>query len=169
MDLRAVLVDRVSLLRRHNQPSVVPVNCRFENGELLPPANTMDIDGVHVTCIDAENPGILYQLVNLIERCRSPLGYVYLLQQGLKDLLYISVCRLNPRMKTELVVGHPSGKLVVGAQYNGEGKLRKHTVYQTARTLIEEKVFWGVTVMARQELVYEICSRRGLLLYTCSW
>lgn len=96
MDLRAVLVDRASLLRRHNQPSVVQVNCRFENGKLLPPVNTMDIiDGVHITCIDAGNPGILYQLVNLVERCRSPLGYVYLLQQGLKDLLYIIVCRLN--------------------------------------------------------------------------
>lgn len=46
------------------------------------------------------------------------------------------------RMKIELVVGHPSGKLVVGAPYDGEGKLRKHTVYQTARTPIEEKVFW---------------------------
>lgn len=29
--------------------------------------------------------------------------------------------------------------------------------------------YFGGTAMARQELVYEICSRRGPLLYTCSW
>jgi 2-methylaconitate cis-trans-isomerase PrpF len=41
------------------------------------------------------------------------------------------------RVKTELVVGHPSGKLGVGAHYDGDGKLRKSTVYRTARRLME--------------------------------
>ncbi|OKL61694.1 hypothetical protein UA08_02396 [Talaromyces atroroseus] len=44
--------------------------------------------------------------------------------------------------KNELVVGHPSGKLVVGAHYNPEGELEKSTVYRTARRLMEGKVFW---------------------------
>jgi 2-methylaconitate cis-trans-isomerase PrpF len=44
--------------------------------------------------------------------------------------------------KNELVVGHPSGKLVVGAHYNNEGELEKSTVYRTARRLMEGKVFW---------------------------
>jgi hypothetical protein len=72
MDLRAVLDDQGTLLRRHIQPSVAQVNCQCENGKLLPTANTMDMnDGVQLTCIDAGNPCILYQLVNLIlvERC----------------------------------------------------------------------------------------------------
>jgi hypothetical protein len=44
-------------------------------------------------------------------------------------------------METELVVGHPSWKLVGRAQYDGEGKLRKPTVYRTARRLMEGRVF----------------------------
>lgn len=46
------------------------------------------------------------------------------------------------RVKSEIVVGHPSGKLVVGAQYDGEGRLQKSTVYRTARRLMEGRVFW---------------------------
>lgn len=49
---------------------------------------------------------------------------------------------VESRVKTELVVGHPSGKLVVGAQYDGEGKLRKPTVYRTARRMMEGRVVW---------------------------
>lgn len=48
----------------------------------------------------------------------------------------------DSRVKTEIVVGHPSGRLVVGAQYDSQGKLRKSTVYRTARRLMEGRVFW---------------------------
>ncbi|QGA17373.1 hypothetical protein EYB26_005044 [Talaromyces marneffei] len=45
-------------------------------------------------------------------------------------------------VKQELVIGHPSRTLVVGAFYDDEGKLRKSTVYGTARRLMEGRVFW---------------------------
>lgn len=44
--------------------------------------------------------------------------------------------------EAELTIGHPSGKLVVGATYNEDGTLEKSTVYRTARRLMEGKVFW---------------------------
>jgi 2-methylaconitate cis-trans-isomerase PrpF len=44
--------------------------------------------------------------------------------------------------KAELVIGHPSGKLVVGASYNEDGKLEKSTVFRTARRLMEGIVYW---------------------------
>lgn len=44
--------------------------------------------------------------------------------------------------KAELVIGHPSGKLVVGASYNESGKLEKSTVFRTARRLMEGRVYW---------------------------
>jgi 2-methylaconitate cis-trans-isomerase PrpF len=44
--------------------------------------------------------------------------------------------------KTEVVVGHPSGQLVVGAFYDAAGRLARGTVYRTARRLMEGVVFW---------------------------
>jgi 2-methylaconitate cis-trans-isomerase PrpF len=44
--------------------------------------------------------------------------------------------------KAEIVVGHPSGKLVVGASFDAHGKLEKSTVYRTARRLMDGQVFW---------------------------
>lgn len=44
--------------------------------------------------------------------------------------------------KSEVVVGHPSGRLVVGALYDAAGRLAKATVYRTARRLMEGVVFW---------------------------
>ncbi|KAH8703326.1 DUF453 domain protein [Talaromyces proteolyticus] len=44
--------------------------------------------------------------------------------------------------KTELVVGHPSGRLVVGAVYDAAGQLRSSTVFRTARRLMEGRVYW---------------------------
>ena len=42
----------------------------------------------------------------------------------------------------EVVIGHPSGKLVVGAKYSEKGSLESATVFRTARRLMEGKVFW---------------------------
>ncbi|KAJ9264723.1 PrpF protein [Paecilomyces variotii] len=45
--------------------------------------------------------------------------------------------------REELRIGHPSGKLVVGAKYSDDGKkLERATVFRTARRLMEGKVFW---------------------------
>lgn len=42
----------------------------------------------------------------------------------------------------EIVIGHPSGKLVVAAGYDKKGNLERATVYRTARRLMEGKVYW---------------------------
>lgn len=43
----------------------------------------------------------------------------------------------------EITIGHPSGKLVVGAKYEeGSGRLERVTVYRTARRLMEGVVYW---------------------------
>src|SRR5436190_4095783 len=44
--------------------------------------------------------------------------------------------------KEELTIGHPSGRLVVGAKFNNRGDVEKATVFRTARRLMEGKVFW---------------------------
>lgn len=44
--------------------------------------------------------------------------------------------------KTEVVVGHPSGQLVVGAFYDEAGKLVRATIFRTARRLMEGGIFW---------------------------
>lgn len=45
--------------------------------------------------------------------------------------------------REELRIGHPSGKLVVGAKYSDDGKkLERATVFRTARRLMEGRVFW---------------------------
>lgn len=44
--------------------------------------------------------------------------------------------------RDELTIGHPSGKLVVGAKYNDSGKLERATVFRTARRLMEGRVYW---------------------------
>lgn len=48
----------------------------------------------------------------------------------------------NSADSEELRIGHPSGKLVVGAKYNNDGKLERATVFRTARRLMEGKVYW---------------------------
>ncbi|KAK2755531.1 hypothetical protein FQN54_006471 [Arachnomyces sp. PD_36] len=40
------------------------------------------------------------------------------------------------------VIGHPSGKLVVEADVDGEHNVSRATVFRTARRLMEGKVFW---------------------------
>lgn len=42
----------------------------------------------------------------------------------------------------EVVIGHPSGRLVVGAKYDKWGVLERATVFRTARRLMEGRVFW---------------------------
>lgn len=44
--------------------------------------------------------------------------------------------------REEIGIGHPSGKLVVGAKYEGSGRLERVTVYRTARRLMEGVVYW---------------------------
>lgn len=39
-------------------------------------------------------------------------------------------------------IGHPSGRLDVGARYLGNGKLEKTTVFRTARRLMDGVVYW---------------------------
>ncbi|OJJ42917.1 hypothetical protein ASPZODRAFT_154897 [Penicilliopsis zonata CBS 506.65] len=48
--------------------------------------------------------------------------------------------RKEDTQDTDIVIGHPSGQLVVGAAYEG-GKLQRATVYRTARRLMEGRVF----------------------------
>lgn len=45
--------------------------------------------------------------------------------------------------REEIGIGHPSGRLVVGAKYEeGSGRLERVTVYRTARRLMEGVVYW---------------------------
>ena len=41
-----------------------------------------------------------------------------------------------------ITLGHPSGKIVVGAKFDGGGKLEHATVYRTARRIMEGVVYW---------------------------
>ncbi|KAF2757999.1 DUF453 domain protein [Pseudovirgaria hyperparasitica] len=41
-----------------------------------------------------------------------------------------------------ITVGHASGKLLVGAQFESDGRLACATVYRTARRIMEGRVFW---------------------------
>lgn len=40
------------------------------------------------------------------------------------------------------VIGHPSGKLVVDAEVDGENNVSRATVFRTARKLMDGKIFW---------------------------
>ena len=44
--------------------------------------------------------------------------------------------------EAQTTIGHPSGKVVVEAQFDDNSSLRSATVYRTARRLMEGKVFW---------------------------
>ncbi|EFW14419.1 hypothetical protein D8B26_008275 [Coccidioides posadasii str. Silveira] len=44
--------------------------------------------------------------------------------------------------KEELVIGHPSGKLVVGAKLDDNGEVERATVYRTARRLMDGIAYW---------------------------
>ncbi|OJJ36897.1 hypothetical protein ASPWEDRAFT_107002 [Aspergillus wentii DTO 134E9] len=54
----------------------------------------------------------------------------------------VSECLDGEQGGEEIRIGHPSGKLVVGARYSETGELERVTVYRTARRLMEGKVFW---------------------------
>jgi len=41
-----------------------------------------------------------------------------------------------------LTIGHPSGKLLVGAKYDDGGRLERATVFRTARRLMVGRVYW---------------------------
>ncbi|PVH89032.1 DUF453 domain protein [Cadophora sp. DSE1049] len=41
-----------------------------------------------------------------------------------------------------ITLGHPSGKILVGASFDGEGSLTNATVFRTARRLMEGIVYW---------------------------
>lgn len=41
-----------------------------------------------------------------------------------------------------ITLGHSSGRIVVGAEFNGAGELTQATVFRTARRLMEGTVFW---------------------------
>lgn len=54
---------------------------------------------------------------------------------------------ISSRSKNEsesggFVIGHPSGKLVVEAELDGNNKVSRATVFRTARRLMEGQVFW---------------------------
>ncbi|PGH27898.1 hypothetical protein AJ80_00448 [Polytolypa hystricis UAMH7299] len=44
--------------------------------------------------------------------------------------------------KEGLVIGHSSGTLVVGAQFDAKGEVERATVFRTARRLMQGEVFW---------------------------
>ncbi|KAI1961201.1 SUMO1 sentrin specific peptidase 8 [Ophidiomyces ophidiicola] len=50
--------------------------------------------------------------------------------------------RPGAEKKEELVIGHSSGKLVVGARIGDDGEVERATVYRTARRLMEGTVYW---------------------------
>lgn len=41
-----------------------------------------------------------------------------------------------------ITIGHASGNLLVGAEFDGQGQVRFATVFRTARRLFEGKIFW---------------------------
>jgi 2-methylaconitate cis-trans-isomerase PrpF len=43
-----------------------------------------------------------------------------------------------------ITIGHPSGKIVVGAKFNEQGEVQHATLFRTARRLFEGTVFWKV-------------------------
>lgn len=43
-----------------------------------------------------------------------------------------------------ITIGHPSGKIVVGAKFNEQGEIQHATLFRTARRLFEGTVFWKV-------------------------
>ena len=49
---------------------------------------------------------------------------------------------VNIANEGQFTIGHPSGKVMVGAQFDDNGGLKAATVYRTARRLMEGKVFW---------------------------
>jgi 2-methylaconitate cis-trans-isomerase PrpF len=43
-----------------------------------------------------------------------------------------------------ITIGHPSGKIIVGAKFNKQGEVQHVTLFRTARRLFEGTVFWKV-------------------------
>jgi 2-methylaconitate cis-trans-isomerase PrpF len=41
-----------------------------------------------------------------------------------------------------ITLGHPSGKVVVGAKFDDQGALTQATVFRTARRLMDGQVYW---------------------------
>ncbi|EEP82881.1 conserved hypothetical protein [Uncinocarpus reesii 1704] len=50
--------------------------------------------------------------------------------------------RASVEDKEELVIGHSSGKLVVGASIKADGEVEKASVYRTARRLMDGIIYW---------------------------
>jgi 2-methylaconitate cis-trans-isomerase PrpF len=48
----------------------------------------------------------------------------------------------DPASATGITIGHPSGKIVVSADFDSVGNVKSANVYRTARRLMEGKVFW---------------------------
>ncbi|OCT54955.1 3-methylitaconate isomerase [Cladophialophora carrionii] len=51
-------------------------------------------------------------------------------------------CSEHPVDSAGVTLGHSSGRLMVGAQYDEDGELRSATVFRTARRLMEGFVYW---------------------------
>jgi 2-methylaconitate cis-trans-isomerase PrpF len=51
----------------------------------------------------------------------------------------------NPVDPAGITLGHASGKLLVSADFDGDGHLACATVYRTARRIMEGRVFWKFT------------------------
>ncbi|KAF5859207.1 hypothetical protein ETB97_003166 [Aspergillus alliaceus] len=58
------------------------------------------------------------------------------------ESLVAGVTSEKPVDPAGITLGHASGKLVVGAQFEEDGSLGHATVFRTARRLMEGKVFW---------------------------
>lgn len=53
-----------------------------------------------------------------------------------------SVASKSPVDPTGLTIGHASGNLMVGANFDTNGELQSTTVFRTARRLFEGRIFW---------------------------
>lgn len=52
----------------------------------------------------------------------------------------VATKRVNP---DGITLGHPSGKIMVGAKFDSEGALTHATIFSTARRLIDGTVYWS--------------------------
>jgi 2-methylaconitate cis-trans-isomerase PrpF len=48
----------------------------------------------------------------------------------------------QPADPSGITLGHASGKMVVTAKFDGEGRVTEATVFRTARRLLEGTLFW---------------------------
>lgn len=118
-------------------PASIPKICfvsapsahRLLSGELLDPANV----DVVVRAISTGQPHKALPITS---------GLSVSAAAKLRGSIVYECLKKGANKKAELTIGHPSGKLVVGASYNEEGTLEKSTVYRTARRLMRGTIFW---------------------------